>query len=164
LGTMKLLALALLVGGCLFGQGQAFIQTIPPPGARFEIIQRSVRDTFKLDRFSGEVYMRIDAGGKEVWALTQWLDKPIRATFPAPEPRFQVLMGTQVVGDTFLLDLTTGQTWIWAIISGDQSTASFSDEAWVLMRDVAVEDKKKLAPPESSGPVFPPAAKKTAVK
>jgi hypothetical protein len=126
----------------VFGQAsQAPTQTTPVAGARFEIVQSSLaaRDTFKLDRFRGEVYWLMgDHDGRPFWALTTWRDKP-EIGLAATGPRFQLFLGGQRGMDTFLMDSTTGKTWVWAIV-GDASAMNpnIFDLAWVPMRDAAV--------------------------
>jgi hypothetical protein len=133
----------------LHAQTSTSIPTVstPVPGARYEIIQSglAVRDTFKLDRFSGQVYSLVKPfeGGVDVWAVTKW-QEPASVKLNPTEPRFQLFMGGDRVRDVYLLDSATGQVWMWAIVSGGQLTVkSITDYAWVPMRDVVVMPKSE---------------------
>jgi hypothetical protein len=151
--TKQVLMTALLFCVADFGQGQGPTQTVPIVGARFEIIQSALaaRETFKLDRFAGEVYMLVEKSenGEVFWALTNWRDRP--AAITATAPRFQIFLGGQRVSDMFLLDSTTGKTWIWAIVRSEPPEpavkgvytpqlpgSDINDLAWVPMRNLVV--------------------------
>ena len=128
-GVLVLLAVAPGFGQVV----PAAVQTVAPVGARFEVIQSvlAARETFKLDKYSGVVYLLMsDHDGMPFWSHTTWSAKPDVGA--GNWPRFQIFLGGQRVSDAFLLDLSTGKTWVWAIVGGE------NESAWIAMKDAFV--------------------------
>lgn len=154
----KRIAVAVAILWCctaLFAEDAKPISTLSAPiqGARFEIIQSplTISETFKLDRFTGRVYqaVRPHEGGVDVWALTSWW-QPATVNPNPTEPRFQLFIGGERVADVYLLDSMTGGVWVWALVSGQQLTATSTDFAWVPMRDVVIKPKSGVPERTSS--------------
>ncbi|MDR3651726.1 MAG: hypothetical protein P4L34_01990 [Paludibacter sp.] len=87
--------------------------TATPPNARFEIVQSQllVKNTFRLDRFTGRISQLVKTSADEMtWEnmivekLPQ-IEKPIRA-------RFQLFNSGLLARCTYLIDTDTGKTWI----------------------------------------------------
>jgi hypothetical protein len=112
----------LAVGICFVFIGAAFAEsdvsnihqmTTSPPDARFEIIQSQLaaKWTFRLDRYSGNVHqlVKTKSGGNA------WEQMPIQGLpkIPNPsKPRFTIFTSGLAARHTFLMDSSTGRTWI----------------------------------------------------
>jgi len=84
----------------------------PALGARYEVIQSpiNIRDTFRFDRWTGLTDILV---GKDdaalVWHQVNHEDvTPVSAT----GPRFQLTLSAVAAKGAYLLDTTTGRTWI----------------------------------------------------
>lgn len=90
-----------------------------PDTSRYEIVQApdAVRYTFKLDKFTGRVFQLTDTSGgnqdRLVWREMLVLDAP-KVAIPSVKPSFQIFISGIGIRYTFLLDVTTGKTWIFA--------------------------------------------------
>jgi len=102
---------------------------IPP--ARYEIVQSPIlaRDTFKLDRFRGRVWQRVETADKTiVWELMVITDEPgISAS--AAVPRFQLYLSGIVARDSFLVDTISGTVWTETSVTDSEGKELYL--AWV---------------------------------
>jgi hypothetical protein len=105
---LKFTAVVLLFAGLATGQSsdQPF-NTQAPANARYEIRLVSFRHTFRLDRFSGQVFRMT-----QMPEGVSWEEMPVADLQPVPltEPRFQ-LVNWANSESVFLLDTFSGQTW-----------------------------------------------------
>lgn len=90
---------------------EAHYATSPSPSARYEILQSSItmRDTYRLDRFTGRVDRLISTGDGPKWKML-----PVRGGLPSTqstEPRFQLFLSGTATKGTYLIDTLTGKTW-----------------------------------------------------
>ena len=107
--------------------------TTLPLTSRWELVQSPLlaRLMFKLDKYTGETWqmVRDDEHGQS-WKkmLIQdapKVDKPIL-------PRFQIFLSGMVVRCSYLLDSTTGRTWV---LVGGNENANFS---WQIVLDTPI--------------------------
>lgn len=82
-------------------------------GGRWEIIQSEIarRDTYKLDKYKGDVYQLVKKdNGENTWQkltrLGDYLDK-----IEEGKINFQMFLGGISVQDQFLINIHTGDTW-----------------------------------------------------
>ena len=98
-------------------------------GGRYEIIQSQIKrsNTFKLDKFTGKVYMFVSTKDdwytwQEVYKGNVELDKVI------PEKiNYQIFMGGIAAKDCFLININTGVTWM---LTEDKKTGSYQFEVF----------------------------------
>jgi hypothetical protein len=86
--------------------------TVPPVGARFEIIQSELaaKWTFKLDRFTGRVFQFVKTkGGDSAWQETEVIG--LRFDQQATKAKYQIFTSGIAARYTFLIDTETGRTW-----------------------------------------------------
>lgn len=79
---------------------------------RFEIVESSagVRNTFLLDRYVGDVWQLVTTSiGPLAWERMEVLD---RVGGDDGSPRFQLFLTAHGVRNTFLIDTSTGRTWL----------------------------------------------------
>ena len=83
-------------------------------GGRYEIVQSEIQrsQTFKLDKYTGKVYMLVTTKSDEVaWEEVQknsaWHD-----TVTPDKVNYQLFLGGSAARDCFLLNINTGATWI----------------------------------------------------
>lgn len=119
---MKLLFLALLyTASALAGDDPVHERSSPPPGARYEIVQSPMLAglTFRLDRFFGHIAQLVtDKDGGLGWESTPV--RGLRALDGNPataRPRFQIFMSGQLARHTLLVDVVSGQSWIFTSIT-----------------------------------------------
>jgi hypothetical protein len=87
-------------------------QSTPPSDARYEIVESSltVRDTFRLDRFTGRVWRIVsNGGGDDLWEEMTVENRPEVGN--SSTARFQVFLSGLAVRYSLLLDTQTGETW-----------------------------------------------------
>ena len=109
--TITVLAISLLFPLGMFAQTNQ--STSAPHDGRCEIIQLQLaaRNTFRLDRFTGNIAQLISvAGGRMNWSYMTInglpsIERPTRA-------RFQIFTSGHAVRFTFLIDTDTGNTWV----------------------------------------------------
>lgn len=88
--------------------------TTTPMGARFEIVQSqlSVKWTYLLDRYTGEVFELVKTKDQALaWDAMRVSPAPILSKKPTG-PRFQIFTSGLVAKNTFLLDTYSGFTWV----------------------------------------------------
>jgi hypothetical protein len=87
--------------------------TTPPPNARFEIVQSelTVKWTYLLDRFTGEVYQLVVKGDGSLAWDSMIVDPIPQFNAKQPHPRFQIFTSGLAAKNTFLLDTYSGFTW-----------------------------------------------------
>jgi len=85
--------------------------TTPPQNARYEIVQSQLvrRNTFRLDRFAGNVAQLTSGLLGMMWEEMYIRDFP-KIEQPT-EARFQLFTSGLMARDTFLIDTKTGKTW-----------------------------------------------------
>jgi len=101
--------------------------TIPPPNARFEIVQSelTVRWTFLLDRFSGVVSQLMFFGDDSIfWGFLEVT--PLPTSSKHPHPHFQIFTSGIAAKNTFLIDTDTGFTW--ALVTLDKTLSNGKKE------------------------------------
>lgn len=88
-------------------------------GKRYQIFSSPfVRaDTFNLDTSTGFGYLLVeDKDGRPSWQFLEFLDgdpsDPILNKDVGPHNRYQIVYGLHARADTFLLDTSSGRTWL----------------------------------------------------
>jgi hypothetical protein len=103
--------------------GQAFainnanepVTTEPPPYAGYEIIQtsRAMRETYLLNRYSGETWQLVSSRGRAVWQ--QIPVEPNDGDIVPKEidgPVYQISISGLAARGTYLINTFSGATWI----------------------------------------------------
>jgi hypothetical protein len=94
------------------GPSEVHQQTTPPADARYEIVQSELaaKWTFRLDRFTGHVSQLVKTASDEnTWEQMDVLHLP---TITPTHARFQLFTSGLAARHTFLLDTSTGKTWV----------------------------------------------------
>jgi hypothetical protein len=83
----------------------------PPADARFEIVQSELaaKWTFRLDRITGHVAQLVKTADDAAWEDMEVIDLPYYTT---DRPRFQIFTSGLAARHTFLIDTTSGKTWV----------------------------------------------------
>lgn len=93
----------------------------PALGARYEVIQSpiNIRDTFRFDRWTGLTDILVGQDDAAlVWRQVNHEDvTPVSAT----GPRFQLTLSAVAAKGAYLVDTTTGRTWI--LLGNDAAVA-----------------------------------------
>lgn len=129
---MKRILLLFILFSCtnIYSQLQNYqATTTSQVGGRYEIIQSQIKrsNTFKLDKFTGKVYMFVSTKNdwytwQEVYKGYVELDKVI------PEKiNYQIFMGGIAAKDCFLININTGVTWM---LTEDKKTGSYQFEVF----------------------------------
>jgi len=129
---MKRILLLFILFSCtnIYSQLQNYqATTTSQVGGRYEIIQSQIKrsNTFKLDKFTGKVYMFVSTKDdwytwQEVYKGNVELDKVI------PEKiNYQIFMGGIAAKDCFLININTGVTWM---LTEDKKTGSYQFEVF----------------------------------
>ena len=96
-------------------------QTTPPSTARYEIVQsqRMVKLTFRLDRFTGNVSQLVEnQKGDQSWQEMKIIGLPkVKA---GNHPHFQIFLSGIAVKSSYLIDVDTGRTWTFTIITDEK--------------------------------------------
>lgn len=119
---LKALLGSLLLISCLSSSVSAVgleqhmsVQSPLPPNARFCIVQSIIlrKQTFMLDRYTGEVYQMVKSKSGEY----SWQKMRVLGLNHSPDlsknksPHFLIFLGSMQARDAFLLDTTSGQSW-----------------------------------------------------
>jgi hypothetical protein len=94
-------------------------QTVPPPNAKFEIIQAqtAVKWTFRLDRLTGEVWQLVKTKtGGNAWESMRGVDAHQTAS---AHPHFQIFLSGLAAKCSFLIDTDSGNTWTLTTLADD---------------------------------------------
>jgi hypothetical protein len=83
----------------------------PPPNARFEIVQSllNLRDTFRLDRWSGATEILTEGKEAFTWTSIPFVGPP---NVTPSGSRFQLTLSSVSAKGTYLIDTATGATWV----------------------------------------------------
>jgi hypothetical protein len=90
--------------------------TAPPADARYEIVQSELaaKWTFRLDRLTGHVAQLVHTADDEnSWEQMQVLGLPRPTSAPA-RVHFQIFTSGLAAKHTFLIDTSSGKTWVLA--------------------------------------------------
>lgn len=105
----------LLLPTAAFGQSNAVNHesTLRPTDARFEVVQSplAARWTFRLDRYTG----RVDQMVQSFFGDPTWQEMPVIGLPDEPNAnraRFVLFTSGLAARHTFLMDSTTGKTWL----------------------------------------------------
>lgn len=109
--------------------------TASPPNGRYEILQSALaaRWTFRLDRYSGQVYQLVTTSdGDFTWEEMRVIDRLPVAT---ARPRFQLFSSGIAAKFTFMMDAESGMTWqVTASKSRDANGRTSEVTVWVPLR------------------------------
>jgi hypothetical protein len=100
-------------------------QSTPPVDARYEIVQSQLaaKWTFRLDRFTGRVSQLVkNSDDDSTWERMEIIGLP--AITPA-RARFQIFTSGLAARYTFLIDTTTGITWM--VVTGKRRGSDGSE-------------------------------------
>lgn len=99
-------------------------RSIAPASTRYEIVQSPIlaRRIFKLDKVTGHVWtLVVDVGDERKWEPMAVIGlQPASAT---AGPHFQIFMSAILAKHAFLLDTSTGATWILTVVDDKAESA-----------------------------------------
>jgi hypothetical protein len=95
-------------------------KTKTPLDARYELIQSeiSTKWTFRLDRYTGQVYQLVDTTRSDGKAWEKMIVSYLPEIQNANKPRFILFTSGIAYGHTFLMDTKTGKTWYLSVVRG----------------------------------------------
>jgi len=88
------------------------MMTTASPAARYEIISSTLvaRNTFRLDRFCGEISQLVRTQGDDLTWEGMWVSGLPKCQTDN-KPRYQLFTSGMAVRNTFLMNTDTGKTW-----------------------------------------------------
>lgn len=132
---MRIVLSLLVLVGVALGQESwtPHVTSTAISGARYEIVQSELaaKFTFKLDRFSGRVWLLVGSKAADGSDNTDWQEMTVEGWKPelSAAPRFQIFTSGLAGRHTFLIDSKSGQCWVIVRLK-DETTG------WQRMKDI----------------------------
>ena len=83
-------------------------------GGRYELVQSEImrKCFFKLDKYTGDVYQLVlKSDGDKTWQKMEVIGRALD-TIKKDTINFQIYMGGMAVGDSFMINIHTGKTYL----------------------------------------------------
>lgn len=112
-----LIALALFVSVCVFSEDDGSSEKTSVVNGRFEIIQKhAMRLTFKLDKYTGDVYYLEEPyshiSGNYHWKKAVWIGSDYESNQDKDKINYQLFISAIAARYTILTNINTGKSWI----------------------------------------------------